>query len=246
VDYILFIHINNLHSFRRFTIDITQFISSVAADNLLSQNRFTVTIQGGSSIGAGQSSTTASNLSVNINNLLSDVSTVATSVAGLLGLSSGPVVPDATSNIMINCASCTIPSLNIGTTSDKRYSLGSVFTYPDSRELMPITLSFYQANSNKERQYFSNWINKIYDTPTRRFNFLSNIAKNITINCYNKSDQLIYQCILTNAYPTHISELNRAYSEQDQIELMSVSIVYQEIQEKFIIPSIVNTVLSVL
>lgn len=211
---------------------------------MLSANRFTVTIDGSATIGASQSTTTASTLRVGLTNVINDVTQTITNVASLLGLSSGQVVPNATSNIMMNCASCTIPSLNINTTSDRRYGIGTAFVYADGKELTPITLSFYESNSGKERQYFVNWVNAIYDPTSRKFNFLGNIAKTVTINCYNKSDQLIYQCILRNAYPTHVSELNRAYSIQDSVDLMSVSIVYQDLQEKFIVPSIVNTVLS--
>lgn len=185
-------------------------------------------------------------MSVEVNNIVNDVKTVVNSISSLFGVASGVAVPDSTTNLMLNCASVTIPSLNITTAQDKRYGIGTVFTYPDGKDLQPVTLSFYETNSGIARQYFSNWINSIYDPKTRKFNYLGSIAKTITISQYDRSDNLIYQCILRNAFCTHVSELNRAYSMADVIDTMSVSIVFQDMEEKFIVPGLINTALSFL
>lgn len=151
--------------------------------------------------------------------------------------------PSASQAIMINCASCQIPSLNINITQDKRVGIGSQQSFADGRELQPITLGFYESNSHKERQYFSGWNNKIYDIQTKRFGFFDDYKKTVIINVLDKQNNIVYQCQLLNAFPTHVSEMNKAYSSIDTYDMMNVSISYNEIQELFY-PPLDNNLLS--
>ena len=172
--------------------DISTFIASMASDNLLTPNRFTVSITGS---------------------------------AG------GPTAP---APVMMNCVNATIPSLNISTTQDKRYGVGSPMQFPDGRELIPVTLGFYEAVSHKERQFFSSWIGQMYNIQTRRFNFFDAISATVVISQYSKTDALLYQVQLLKAFPVHVSEMNRSAQQGTDHDILSISLAYNEINEIFV------------
>jgi hypothetical protein len=153
---------------------------------------------------------------------------------------------NASQAIMINCATCQVPSLNITPIGDKRVGIGNLQHFAGDRELQPITLSFYESNSHKERQYFSAWIGQIYDIPTKRFSFFDDYKKTIIINALDKQNNIVYQCQLLGAFPTHVSEMNKSYSSIDTVDMMNISITYNEIQELFYPPLDNNLLTNIL
>ena len=210
-------------------MDITTFISAMFADNLHANNRYTVTISGSS-----LTSSLTNIIGATVPNaapILSNTLNLGTSL-GLIP-SAGGSAPDMTPDIALNCASVSIPSLDITTLQDKRYGIGTTLTYPDARELHPITMSLYESNSHKEREFFKTWIDSIYNPNTRTFNYLTNYQKTVTITSYNKADVPVHIVKLSGAFPTHVSELNRSYANQSQVDTFSVQIVYQAMSETF-------------
>lgn len=142
-------------------------------------------------------------------------------------------VASATYDIMLNCASVSIPALNIVTTGDKRVGLGQTQNFAAGKELTPIVMTFYESESFKERKFFSDWIDNIYNKTTKRFNFFKNYSKIVTIEQLSKDGRVIYQCKLIDAFPTNVSEMSRSYAAMDTYEQFSVNMNYNEIQEIF-------------
>jgi hypothetical protein len=142
-------------------------------------------------------------------------------------------VTSASYDIMLNCASVSIPALNLVTTGDKRVGLGQVQNFVGGKELSPIVMTFYESESFKERKFFSDWIDIIYNKSTKKFNFFKNYAKIVTIEQLSKDGRVLYQCKLIDAFPTNVSEMNRSYAAMDTYEQFSVNMNYNEIQEIF-------------
>ena len=210
-------------------MDVTTFISAMMADNLYSPNRYSVTI-GGSSLISSITNIVGATVP-NAAPIISNAVNLGTSLGLLPSSSMSP--PDAQPDVVINCASFSIPSIDITTLQDRRYGVGTNYTFPDGRELHPATATFYNSNSHKERQFFKNWIDGVYDQQNRQFNYLTNYQKTVTITSYNKADIPVYIVKLSGAYPVHVSELNRAYASQSTLDIFSVQLVYQAISETF-------------
>lgn len=139
----------------------------------------------------------------------------------------------ASAATMLNCNMLSIPSLNLELTHDRRQGLGITQSFPNGKSLNPIMLGFYESESFKERNFFSQWFNEIYNPISKKIAFFDNIAKTIQINQLDRQNNIIYTVKLYEAVVTHVSELNRSYHNQSSIDNMSVSISYNDMEEIF-------------
>ena len=226
---------------------MTNIMASLQKDGLLSPARYQVSITG---------SMPQSNLVNSLINVANKAakSLLPTAVGGFAStaintaqalttgqgnLSQGGSAPP---DVMFNCSAVSIPSLNLVTTSDKRVGIGNQQTFPDGYELVPVNMSFYESNSFKERKFFSQWFDQIYDRHKKTFNFYDNYKKIVQIDQLSRTGQILYTCKLIGAYPQHVSDLNRSYQAADSIEQMSVSINYNAIEETFYNNAIINAI----
>ena len=140
--------------------------------------------------------------------------------------------PDAQQDLMINCSSVNVPGSNMQYVAKRKYTLGVFHNIPVNKSFTEINMSFYETEYERERQYFIDWQNKIFDPVTERFGFYNDYVKTINIIQYDKKGNRTYECELTDAYPSNISPLDRAYS-QDGIAQFNINFQYHKVNEKF-------------
>jgi hypothetical protein len=136
-------------------------------------------------------------------------------------------------DIMLNCQAITIPGYNIGFSNDKRYGIGTIINYPNAKDWTDLTMSFYESESGKERNYFVEWINSIYDKETKRFNFFKDYIKNIEIKQYDRTGKIRYRAKLIDCYPSTVGGLDRSY-QNSSVPIFNVSFQFTEFEEEFL------------
>lgn len=139
---------------------------------------------------------------------------------------------DASPEIMINCSNINIPGSNIQHTPNRRYALGPEYKTPVGRSYTELNMTFYESENEKEREYFINWQDKIYNKQTKRFSFYNDYIKNVIIRQYTRSGKKSYEARLTEAFPSNISPLDRGYANEG---LAQFNVIFQfyEIEETF-------------
>lgn len=152
--------------------------------------------------------------------------------------SGGPAsdVPDASTDVMFNCSAINLGGLNIDHHPDKRFGVGTLQNYPNGKSFTEINMTFYESEFEKERKYFTEWYDLIYNKQTRRFNFQEKYVKRIILNQYNRRNQLVYKAVMFECYPTSISPLDRGYA-LDGPSQITVGFQLTDIQETFFNPT---------
>lgn len=144
--------------------------------------------------------------------------------------------PDSTEDVMLNCDALQIPGINLSVVSEKRFGIGLQSHYPNGKSYTEATLNFYESEFENERKYFTQWMDKIYNPITMKYEFFNNYAKTVLITQYNRKGAIVYTCALNQAWPTNIGQLDRGYTH-DNIVTFPVSIQFYDMTETFYGPT---------
>ena len=145
----------------------------------------------------------------------------------------GGSVPDASPEVMFNCSAINVPGVNLGFTQNKRHGIGPYRNYPNNKSFTELNMTMYESEYERERQYFVEWMDKIYDKKTKRFNFYKEYTKTVNIIQYDKKGNKTYECNVIEAFPSNTSPLDKAYSAGDIVPQFNVNIQFFEVNEIF-------------
>lgn len=145
----------------------------------------------------------------------------------------GGIVADSDPDIMLQCSGINVPGLNIGFTQEKRFGIGHYKQMPTGKSFTEVNMTFYESESELEREYFVHWINNIYNDKTRRFSFYNDIVKTIQIIQYDRQGNKTYECKLTGAFPSNISPLDKSYASSDSVPQFVVNLQFTDMEETF-------------
>lgn len=151
----------------------------------------------------------------------------------IVGGGNGNTFRDSTQDINLNCSSITIPGINMGFNTHRRDGIGHARAYATSKSFSEINMTFYESEGEPEREYFSGWIDKIYNPDSKRFSFYNNYIKDIEIIQYDTRGDKIYSCIIRDAFPSNISPMDRSYASMNQVSQFNVNIQFHEIEETY-------------
>lgn len=140
---------------------------------------------------------------------------------------------DAPTEVVLNCSAVSVPGVNIGFTPYKRYTVGISSNQPTSKTFTEMNLTFYETVFEKERKYFVDWMNRIFDSKTQRFNFYKDYVKNITVIQYDKRGNKTYEATMLECFPSNLSPLDKSYGAGDTIPQFNVNIQFYSMEEKF-------------
>ena len=152
----------------------------------------------------------------------------------IVGNYGATIVPDAPRNVTFNCSQVTIPGLNVGMASHRKYGIGVPTFVPSGKTFTECTLSFYESEKMEERKYFSEWVSNIMDPVTGRLNYFDTIKKDIKITQYNIKNQIVYECIMRECFPSNISPSDRSYAAENTLSQFVVSLQFRRLDETFI------------
>jgi hypothetical protein len=138
---------------------------------------------------------------------------------------------DSTPELMLNCSAVNVPGTNISFTQFKKYGIGSLQNVPTGRSYTELNMTFYETEHEKERKYFSEWQDRIYNKTNKRFGFYSDYVKTISISQFNKSGDKTFECKIFEAFPSNISPLDKSYASGETVPQFNVNMQYFEIEE---------------
>ena len=140
--------------------------------------------------------------------------------------------------IMLNCEAVSIPGHVIATKEHKTYGLKREYAYEKLYDT--VEMSFYMSDKMHEFNYFNAWLNSMYDNgrvsyyddykgTIEIFQLSGNVGRTSDPN--DDEDLTVMMSVkLIDAYPKVISSLPLGHALASEIQKMSVTITYRDIE----------------
>jgi hypothetical protein len=135
-------------------------------------------------------------------------------------------------NLTFRCESAQLPGRALETATKK---LGSapVEYFPYHNNYQQATMTFIVSDDMNEKIFFDTWMELINPTTTYNFEYKTNYATDITVTQYNSQNQASYSCVLQEAFPIDINQLDLDWST-DSYHKLAVVFVYKQWQNNSI------------
>ena len=129
---------------------------------------------------------------------------------------------DMSRMLLMYCSSAQLPGLNNSTTPARTF--GEYREMPYERLFEAVNLEFYVDRPMKIKTYWDNWMGRVIDPVTRKFNYYKDYTKDVTIFVIEKQDKNIYGFTLYEAYPKTINPIALT---ADGKEVMKIGVTLQ-------------------
>ena len=127
------------------------------------------------------------------------------------------------------CETAQLPGRSLETTVKK---LGSapVEYFPYHNNYQQAQMTFIVSDDMSEKIFFDTWMELINPTTTYNFEYKANYSTDITVTQYNLQNQPTYSCILQEAFPIDVNQLDLEWSSVDSYHRLAVVFVYKQWQ----------------
>lgn len=99
-------------------------------------------------------------------------------------------------------------------------------------EFEPFTITFIMTPSQKERQFFLDWMNVANNSDNNKFGFYDDYVANIVVKYYNRQGDVASVCEVAEAFPTRVSELALGYDVNNELATFDVTFNYKRTATK--------------
>jgi hypothetical protein len=140
---------------------------------------------------------------------------------------------DASQSVMFNCSAISIPGTNIQYVQERRYGIGLNYHVVENKTFGEVIMTFYESELEKERKYFMDWTDQIFDPASQKLKFYRDFVRDIEIIQYNNKAEVVYKAILIDCIPANVGGLDRGYDKSEIIPSFDVNIQFQNIEETY-------------
>lgn len=137
---------------------------------------------------------------------------------------SNKINPAILRQLTLRCETAELPGRTFGTV-DQKFGSNPTLKFPIHSSYNDLTLNFIVSGDMSEKLFFDSWMESINPTLTFDFNYKENYQATIYINQYDLANKQTYQCILYNAYPIVVNQLDLDWST-DSFHKLSVVFSY--------------------
>lgn len=99
-------------------------------------------------------------------------------------------------------------------------------------EFEPINMTFIMTPSQKERQFFLDWMNIANNMDTNKFGFYDDYVANIVIKYYNRQGEVASVCEVAEAFPIRVGDLNLSYEGNNELATFEVTFAFKKTATK--------------
>lgn len=94
-------------------------------------------------------------------------------------------------------------------------------------EFEPFVCTFIMTPSQKERQFFLDWMNKANNMDNNKFGFYDSYVANILVRYYNRQGNQTSICEIAEAFPIKVSELVLSYDTNNELATFDVTFKFK-------------------
>lgn len=139
-----------------------------------------------------------------------------------------------TSRLQYRAESVSIPGVTVDTADTRRWGIGPREKFGTNVNFSDIGISFLDEDGNNIHKYLYKWVNSIFRfastnenaSPTYYTEYKSSYATTITINVYNKTNDITESIELQEAFPTALSDVSLGWADNNQLFKVKASFAY--------------------
>lgn len=94
-------------------------------------------------------------------------------------------------------------------------------------EFEPFVCTFIMTPSQKERQFFLDWMNRANDMGTNKFGFYDSYVSNVIVKFYDRQGEMTSISEMAEAFPIRVSELMMDYGINNELATFDVTFKYR-------------------
>lgn len=130
--------------------------------------------------------------------------------------------------------SVSIPGIVLDTTDVKRYGVGPREKFGTNVNFSDISVTFIEEDGNNIHKYLYRWMNSIFrfagqsenSSPSYYTEYKDNYATRMTINVYNKTQDITESVVLEEVFPTGLSEISLGWADNNQLFKVRASFAF--------------------
>jgi hypothetical protein len=136
-------------------------------------------------------------------------------------------------NLTFRCEMAQLPGRTFET-AQKKLGSAPVEYFPYHNNYQQSQMTFIVSDDMNEKLFFDAWMELINPTTTYNFEYKTTYATDITVVQYNLQNQPTYSCILQEAFPIDVNQLDLEWSSVDSYHKLPVVFVYKQWQNNSI------------
>lgn len=144
-------------------------------------------------------------------------------------------------NLSFRCETSNLPGRSMETTFKKMGSAPQE-KFPYHTMYNEVNMNFIVSDDMNEKIFFDAWMDLINPSTTYNFQYKANYAVDISINQYDLTNKLTYSCLLQEAFPLQIGELDLDWTAEG-FHKLAVVFTYKQWSNNMV-TSIRNNLLS--
>lgn len=138
------------------------------------------------------------------------------------------------SRLQYRAESCAIPGVTLDTTDVRRWGIGPREKFGTNVSFSDVSITFIEEDGNNIHKYLYNWMNSIFrfagesenSSPSYYSEYKDDYASTMTINVFNKSQELSEIVELQEVFPTGLSEISLGWADNNQLFKVRASFAF--------------------
>ena len=129
-------------------------------------------------------------------------------------------------DISMLCDSVTLPGRQISTNEVYNNMLGVKMPYNYIND--EVSMTFHVTNDHFMKEFFDNWVDRIFDRGTMTMSYKSDYAVDILIEQLDQKDIPVYACSLKNAFPVSVTSYEISNASDNTFQKVTVNFAYED------------------
>lgn len=132
----------------------------------------------------------------------------------------------AMNNLEFSCYECELPGKLIGSTTYKDY--GVPVEVPYGGIYSPVNMNFYVSSDMIQKEFFTAWHEYIVSNNlSSDVAYYDDITATVIITQMNEEGEDVFRCVLHEAYPKNVAQMNLSWDTRNDVHKMSVEMTYR-------------------
>lgn len=133
-------------------------------------------------------------------------------------------IPGAPAIVNHNCANVTYPGISYST-FDWR-NAGPPIKLPYEPIFSPCRMSFYCDHDGTVPNWLREWGRRIMK-PNFQIEYFDEYVEDVTVEELNNENITVSKCVLNNAYPISVDDVELSFDNSSTVEKISISLTYE-------------------
>ncbi len=142
------------------------------------------------------------------------------------------VQTDFLNQLTVRCSSVSLPSKTLQTQSNRLYGPARNFPF-EMAYAGEINMTYVLSADMRERRFFDAWLDFICNPQDFKMEFYDNYVTEIQIYTLGRDDSITQLCILEEAYPKAVGEIQLGYDKDGDLMQQEVTFHFRKFRSSY-------------